>query len=54
MGYSPWGCKVLDTTEHTTHTHIQSIPMYGIQLLNLTLLHEAFPMSLNITSMHGF
>ena len=22
VGYSPWGCKELDTTEHThTHTH---------------------------------
>ena len=23
MGYSPWGCKELDTTEHT-HTHTQT------------------------------
>ena len=21
MGYSPWGCKELDTTEHLTGTH---------------------------------
>ena len=21
MGYSPWGCKELDTTECLTHTH---------------------------------
>ena len=22
MGYSPWGCKELDTTEQLTYTHI--------------------------------
>ena len=22
MEYSPWGCKELDTTKHSTHTHI--------------------------------
>ena len=54
-GYSPWGRKELDATEHTTtHTHTQNTLLYSIQLLNLTLLHEAFSMSSNIISMHGF
>ena len=33
LGYSPWGCKELDTTEATYHTHTQSnfIPiMYSL------------------------
>ena len=31
-GYSPWGCKESDTTEHThthTHTHIHTIHLGG-------------------------
>ena len=30
-GYSPWGCKELDTTEHThthTHTHTHCVYIY--------------------------
>ena len=38
MGYSPWGCKDLDTTEqltHThTHTHTQSLKEHTISLLD--------------------
>jgi len=26
VGYSPWGCKVSDTTEVTKHTHIITVP----------------------------
>ena len=26
MGYSPWGCKELDTTERLTQTHTQLDP----------------------------
>ena len=29
VGYSPWGCKELDMTEHTrAHTHTTSISVY--------------------------
>jgi len=26
VGYSPWGCKELDTTEATEHTYIYKVP----------------------------
>ena len=26
VGYSPWGCKKLDTTEQLTHTHTDGWP----------------------------
>ena len=29
MGYSPWGCKELDTTEHT---HIQTLHLQSVIL----------------------
>ena len=42
VGYSPWGCKELDTTEHThTHTHIvglsKSFPPFLHSFLSLLL-----------------
>ena len=43
MGYSPWGHKESDTTEHAhthTHTHIQTMDYYAV--LNISELsgHE--------------
>ena len=32
VGYSPWGCKELDTTERTKHTHNHSVEGYHLWL----------------------
>ena len=41
MGYSPWSCKELDTTEQLTHT--QSIhPCRVFSLFHLLLVHWLF------------
>ena len=37
-GYSPEGCKELDTTEVTYHTHSVSGNSLGIQWLDLSVL----------------
>ena len=31
LGYSPWGCKVLDTTEHTLYSSFQKVASTFIQ-----------------------
>ena len=30
MGYSPWGCKELDTTEQTAHTCLSQHPRISL------------------------
>ena len=42
MGCSPWGCKELDTTEHThTHDQLVFIPEYKGDLIEkFTVIHH--------------
>ena len=35
VGYSPWGCKELDTTEWTKYTHNHSVESYHLWLPSL-------------------
>ena len=43
MGYSPWGHKESDTTEHThTHTHTHTLPSSKFILSLFTLLNLNF------------
>ena len=42
MGYSPWGCKELDTIEHThTHTHTKghSMSLENLYLIEVQLIY---------------
>ena len=32
MGYSPWGCKELDTTEHTHNTVLKTYKMQTVKV----------------------
>ena len=34
VGYSPWGCKELDTTERLTHTHTHIYDIQAITIIN--------------------
>ena len=38
LGYSPWGCKELDTTEQLTHTHTHTQEDLDLNLCLMTLL----------------
>ena len=38
LGYSPWGCKELDTTEQLTHTHTHTHEDLDLNLCLMTLL----------------
>ena len=39
LGYSPWGCKVLDTTEHARKP-VQDGSIYSLNLFDFTYLHH--------------
>ena len=40
MGYSPWGCKELDTIEHThTHTKGHSMSLENLYLIEVQLIY---------------